>query len=437
MSLLDDLTLLPEDNVLFVFESSEFTVRKVLDAAKSIREEYGELLGKPIALLSQCPFEAILNLISLDGFCSYIFLVPEIEMVDHIMMTAEEQGQPIEYLVRNKNIEKVGGHECLSPNTCTKWVLCTSGTSGVPKLIEYDLKSLKKSVQGGRRDEFIWGLLYEPLRMAGLQVVLQALNSGCTLCIPKNFDFPSIKKMICNSEINSLSATPSMWRKLLMDGCVRSLPLQNITLGGEIADDSILEALNKAFSHQYIRHIYASTEAGVGFVVKDKRSGFPVSYLENGIGNVELCVDDGELCLRSNDSNQNYFLSGWNLEDQEGWIHTGDLVEVVGDRVNFLGRKNGSINVGGNKVMPEVIEQVLLTLSLIDDVLVYGVENPIVGNLVSADIVCSESDFAFIKNQINVLSKEKLLPFQRPVNIRRVSTLPYNNNGKKIRRSNG
>ncbi|MDN3683971.1 hypothetical protein QW180_08500 [Vibrio sinaloensis] len=40
--------------------------------------------------------------------------------------------------------------------------------------------------------------------------------------------------------------------------------------------------------------------------------------------------------------------------NDDGFINTGDMVKLDNDRVLFfLGRESGSINVGGNKVMPE------------------------------------------------------------------------------------
>ena len=50
-------------------------------------------------------------------------------------------------------------------------------------------------------------------------------------------------------------------------------------LSGEIADDSILSGLAAAFPTRAIEHAFASTEAGVVFVVSDGRAGFPAEWL--------------------------------------------------------------------------------------------------------------------------------------------------------------
>ena len=59
------------------------------------------------------------------------------------------------------------------------------------------------------------------------------------------------------------------------------LELDRITLGGEIATQTTIDNLRRSFKSAKIVHIYASTEAGVGFTVRDERAGFPVEYLEH------------------------------------------------------------------------------------------------------------------------------------------------------------
>ena len=47
------------------------------------------------------------------------------------------------------------------------------------------------------------------------------------------------------------------------------------------------------------------------------------------------------------------------LTDSEGFVDTGDMVELRGDRYYFVGRRGGIINIGGLKVHPEEIEAVI------------------------------------------------------------------------------
>ncbi|MDA1382073.1 AMP-binding protein [Plesiomonas shigelloides] len=153
-------------------------------------------------------------------------------------------------------------------------MLATSGTSGVPKLASYYLSTLLATSKTDvtRGSQFTWGLTYDINRFAGLQVYLQALAAGSTLAVPPSTaSMREIITLFISASVNCLSATPSFWRKLMMEPEHAKLNLRQITLGGEISNQSVLSALEQRYPSAAIIHIYASTEAGVGFVVKDKK----------------------------------------------------------------------------------------------------------------------------------------------------------------------
>ncbi len=84
---------------------------------------------------------------------------------------------------------------------------------------------------------------------------------------------------LVESGANAVSATPSLWRQILQLPVSAGWDLKQITLGGEIADQRVLDALTSAFPGARIVHVFASTETGAAFSVKDGREGFPVTYL--------------------------------------------------------------------------------------------------------------------------------------------------------------
>lgn len=259
----------------------------------------------------------------------------------------------------------------------TVWYLPTSGTTGTPKLIAHSAKTLTRSIKNKQvSTEFRWGGLYSYRRFAGIQVFLQCLGNGAPLIVTEDTsDLNSRLETLIQNGCNCLSATPSMWRKLAMSPLLDRLNLKQITLGGEIVDQAILDMLAKTFPAARITHIYASTEAGVGFAVSDGKAGFPASYLETNPFGVQLKIEsDG--CLYLKDSTEQSV--------QSDWLNSGDLVKHDDSRVYFLGRANGSINVGGNKVMPEEVEAVISQVPGVGFVFVRGRKNPILGQLVEA-----------------------------------------------------
>ncbi len=273
----------------------------------------------------------------------------------------------------------------------TQWILPTSGTTGTPKLICHTLATLTRSMT--RRDlggEFIWGSLYHPRRFAGMQVFLQSLLAGTPLVLDDEVEV-SREYLLRLSRVgcNALSATPSMWRKLAMCPGFETLPLRQITLGGEMADQPVLDLLRRCFPAARLVHIYASTEAGVGFSVTDGLAGFPVAYLDGAPGKVGMKVDtSGRLWFRPvGEAPKEIGDSATPTPTPtDGWIDSGDLVKIVGGRIHFLGRASGSINVGGNKVMPEEVEAVIKEVPGVAFAIVKGRKNALMGNLVEAHV---------------------------------------------------
>lgn len=321
----------------------------------------------------------------------------------------------------------------------TRWVLTTSGTTGEPKLVSHTFASLTRTTKMdlARGASVRWGLLYDYTRFAGLQVLLQSILSGSTLIAPA-LNEPlgnKITSFIINN-CTHLSGTPTIWRKLIMTPGSEKLNLQQVTLGGEIADDRILYTIAMAYPQARVIHIFASTEAGVGFSVVDKRAGFPASYLtEPPTTCVGIKVDNGRLYLRNNQVIPHYLGLETSFANDDGWVDTGDTVDIKGDRVLFKGRANGVINIGGDKVHPEEIEQVLLSHSLVSAARVYARSNPITGALVAADIVLADSNANPVdaRETLRAYVQQELGRTKTPATIKFVLELDLSTAGKLAR----
>lgn len=213
------------------------------------------------------------------------------------------------------------------------------------------------------------------------------------------------------------------------------MSLRQITLGGEIADDRILASLKCKYPGANVTHIYASTEAGVGFSVKDGKAGFPAEYLTNAPSGVELKVLDGRLWVRNEHVGDRY-LGDEKMISSHGWVDTGDNVDISDGRIHFLGRDSGVINVGGNKVHPEVVEKALLSHPMVSLAKVYAKKNPIMGFLVVADIAVLDDDKGGkdISGDIKRFLSDKLEPYMIPAIVRVVADFDVNSAGKLLRK---
>ena len=317
----------------------------------------------------------------------------------------------------------------------TRWIMTTSGTTSTPKMVEHTLASLVRTVrrdtQKGRGQ--VWGMLYDQTRFAGLQVLLQSLLSGACLAVPdQEADMEAQLAFLGEAGCTHLSATPTMWRKILMTINGPKLDLQQVTLGGEIADDVVLASLSRTFPSARISHVFASTEAGVGLSVKDGQAGFPADYLTDAPAGIDLKIEQGRLWVRNDEVGGDY-LDGRGALSRDGWVDTGDLVERRNGRVYFKGRETGVINVGGNKVHPEEVENAILTHPHVTMARVYSRANPIMGSLVMADIVPGPSAPETLKHDLTAFLRERLEKYMIPASFRVTEGFEVNPAGK-IRR---
>ena len=316
-------------------------------------------------------------------------------------------------------------------------ILTTSGTTGEPKMVTHTLASLSSSISVDlkRGAEESWLMTYHPASFAGLQVLLTSLAQQAALIAPLQSNLQGLTAAFIKHNPTHVSGTPSFWRGLLMalSECDYLPSLEQITLGGELTDQATINLLKITFPKARIIHIYATTEAGVVFTVRDDLAGFPASWIEEGVNGIQLRINANQLEI-----NRQPTMPGTKEEDGANWISTGDLVEQQGERFYFKGRADGVINVGGSKVNPEEIEAILLSHPSVADAHVFGKRNPIVGSLVSAEIMLSSgtgTDHELLKEELRQFSLERLAAHQIPRMIEFVTDIKMNSTGKKHRTS--
>lgn len=309
-------------------------------------------------------------------------------------------------------------------------LLETSGTTGAPKLVRHDFQRLRGRLRGTGDPGARWLLTYEPASFAGLQVILTAAASGATLVAAPGAGASGLAGTALRHSVTHVSATPSFWRAFLLALDGDAPPLAAITLGGEAADQPLLDRLAARFPAAKLRHIYASTEAGALFAVTDGRAGFPASWLDTGVEGVDLRLRDGVLEVRSPRAMLGY---AGGPSSSGGWLSTGDLMELRGDRALFAGRLDGRVNVGGVKVSPEAVEQRLLGVPGVRDALVSAAANPITGHILTATIVPAPGAHEAALRAAIREAVADLPPAARPRVVTLADHLPLGAAGKKTR----
>ncbi|MCU1595729.1 MAG: acyl--CoA ligase [Frankiales bacterium] len=380
----DEAVVLRDDN------AEPLTVGQLRAAATT-----GHARPEAVVVTASTAREALIALATLDGRAAEIVLDGSGVPGEPYVVTEAELGRAAE----------------------TRWVLLTSGTTGEPKRVSTTLGALLRGIRPGV-GAGAWGLLYGWNRFAGLQVVLQALASGGHLLVPPRTTVATEQvAFLRDHRCTHLSATPSLYRRLLMVPTFGDLPLQQVTLGGEIADQRVLSALKRAFPTARLVHIFASTEAGVAFTVRDGLEGFPASLLDSPPPGVDLAVVEGTLRVRATGGD---------------WVDTEDAVDLQGDRYMFLGRRSGVVNVGGANVYPEVLERFLLEQDGVTQAQVSARPSSLLGSLLVADVVAPGEGPGFDK-AILAACRAALPRYLVPSKVRLVEALSVNAGGKLTR----
>lgn len=265
----------------------------------------------------------------------------------------------------------VSGPIAAAQQGSTRWALYTSGTTGTPKRVLHTLDSLRRGVRDDRPRR--WGLVYDAYRLAGMAVLLQAMATGSVLVDARAGTIAERVRAMRAGGVDALSATPTFWRQVLQTPEADGWPLEQITLGGEAADQPTLDRLARSFPGARVTHVFAATETGVAFSVGDGRAGFPTSYLADPHHGLD--VRDGLLWVRNDRSS---------AASPDGFAPTGDLVEVVADRVLFRGRADGIANVGGVKVHPESVASTIRDYPGVVDASVSARSNALSGQILVA-----------------------------------------------------
>jgi acyl-coenzyme A synthetase/AMP-(fatty) acid ligase len=415
--------------------------------------ELSELAGRSVLLSLSTQFVTAIAMIELDGVARRMLLCPpDVDMnyaadliadaeIDAIVTDAPERWRDLGLDTIVTAGLPLHPAAPVAITHATSWLMLTSGTTGRPKIVAHTLAALTGAIFGDNvaKDAHpIWATFYDIRRYGGLQIFLRAVLGGGSMVLsaPGEAIGDHLARLAARG-VTHISGTPSHWRKALMNPAIGSFRPNYVRLSGEIADQTVLDGLRHAFPHASIGHAYASTEAGVGFAVDDGREGFPASLVSNAAG-ITMKVVDGSLRIKSNRTAHSYVgRIAPALTDADGFVDTGDMVELRGDRYYFVGRRDGVINVGGLKVHPEEVEAVINQHPAVRMSRVRSRRSPITGALVVAEaVLASVADAGrtgAIREAILANCRAALPPHKVPATIRFVQQLDVTASGKLAR----
>jgi acyl-coenzyme A synthetase/AMP-(fatty) acid ligase len=411
--------------------------------------------GRVVVLAMRDQLSTAIALVELDGVAKRLILsTPDLsaEQLNDVAAIAEADAVLIDgitaapgslrtatYAITAKPVHE---HLQRRPTHVTEWVLLTSGTTGLPKLVLHTFESLAGALprHADSVRPMVWSTFYDIRRYGGLQIYLRALLCGSPMVLSSAGETTrAFFTRAAAAGVTHVSGTPSHWRRALMSGDAGLISPEYVRLSGEVADQTILDNLRAAYPSARIGHAFASTEAGVAFDVNDGLAGFPLAFIDKP-GAIELQVKDGTLWIRSGRTAARYLgASAPALACEDGFVDTGDMVELQADRYYFRGRKGGIINVGGLKVYPEEVEAVLNADSRVRMSLVKGRRSPITGAVIVAEVVLADESVPDLertqdlKNDLLNACRRSLAAHKVPALLRFVPALELTEAGKLVR----
>ncbi len=349
-------------------------------------------------------------------------------------------------------ISKCDNSEYKTPQIRPALIMCTSGTTGIPKGVMLtedniltNLKDICDYFDISSEDKI---LIARPLYHCAVLTgeFLTSLVKGLDIVFySEQFNPQTIINIIDENGISVFCATPTLmqlisrFKRTSKGDCLRVL-----CISGECMNKSIARRILKSFPKADIYHVYGLTEACPRvsylppelFLEHSDFVGVPLKSVSLRIikkdGTIAKSNEEGVLWIKGN----NVMLGYYNCPEQtakmfEGeWLCTGDMAIIDSNGLlKIKGRNDDLIIRAGMNIYPQEIEGNLRTDLRVRDVLAYKVDNEYgtqIGLKISGDFTNSD--------EVKKMCQTLLPSFQVPSIIELLDELPKNGSGKIIRR---
>jgi long-chain acyl-CoA synthetase len=334
-------------------------------------------------------------------------------------------------------------------------IIYTSGSTGKPKGVMLSHRNIVANVHSICQ---YLHLTQKDIQMAVLPFFYvmgkSLLNThfavGGTLVVNNKFTFPvAVIKQMVEERVTGFSGVPSTYAYLLHRSPLAKYrdkleSLRYCSQAGGHMSRQIKEELRKVLpGHTQIYIMYGATEASARLsYLEPERFADKMESIGKAIPDVQLRVlgEDGtevpigqigELVASGANIMQGYWKdpeATAKALDENGY-HTGDLCYQDEEGFFFLvGRKDNLLKVGGHRVSPQEIEDVLMSTGFLLEAAILGVPDELLGHRLIA--LLTPKSQKLTAEQIVGFCAGRLPKHQLPSEIRFVSALPKTTSGK-------
>ena len=311
-------------------------------------------------------------------------------------------------------------------------ILFSSGSTGKSKAAVHDFIPLLEKFKIPRKLlKTITFLLFD--HIGGVNTLFYILSNLGTIISIENRSPENVCKMIEEYNVELLPTSPTFINMILMSQAYKQYDISSlklVTYGTETMPEQTLKSFNKLFPKIKLKQTYGLSEIGI---MRSKSRTSDSLWIKIGGEDYQTKVVDDILFIKAKTAMLGY-LNAPSPFDKDGWFNTQDKVELDGEWIKFLGRDSDIINVGGQKVYPTEVESVLLELENIQEVSVFGKENPIMGTVVAARFnLHQEEKLTSLKRRVRQYCKDKMESFKIPVHIEITKKKQVSERFKKVR----
>ena len=334
--------------------------------------------------------------------------------------------------------------------------LYTSGSTGMPhgviqthRNIDANARSIVEYLQLTADDR---AMLTLPLSYCYGRSVLQThLLVGGSIFLDQRFAFPRVVlETIAAEGCTGFAGVPLTFEIIRRQVDVASLSfprLRYVTQAGGPMAVETARWVRRAFHPAKLFVMYGQTEATARLsYLPPERAAEKEGSIGIAIPGVELAVVDeqgrevprgvtGEVVARGDNVTPGY------LDDpdetaailHDGWLWTGDLAYRDPDGFFFLvGRSKEILKIGGHRVSPTAIEQVIARHPDVAEVAVIGTRDDLLGEVPVAFLV-PRADRRPGENELRLHCRARLPAYEVPVRFVLLDELPRGNSGKVLR----
>jgi len=356
---------------------------------------------------------------------------------------------PLESLL-TRSKEMLGRHDGTGA-----MLLQSSGTTGLPKIVRRSLAALIavgdncRTAVGLRADDHMLTVIPVCHSYGIDHAVMAAALAGCTVELCNGFDVQHVRRRLLSGEPTVFPAVPFIF-EALSQAAGQQAPLTSLRRAysaGSTLPPRIFEGFYKAFRVP-IGQVYGSTEFGsVTFNDPLIEPFDPASAgrAMNGVAlravareaqrmNESLAVgDEGQIAV-AGPSMFSEYLDQTELPFVDGLFPSGDLGRIDGHgRLTITGRLKLLIDVGGLKVNPLEVEDVLAQLPSVRQVVVIGVAVSETINRVKAVVVWRDGGGSV--EELLAFARARLAPYKVPRIVEERESLPCTPTGKVLRQA--